>query len=119
MCICVCAHTCAHKYVCLWVHVYVHICVCVQACVCVRVCACTCVYVHVCVCVRAAWEVPQGGIQKGPPLPHSRLFWELPARGTGVQAETKFVMEPVEEMLSRQEGGGSTSLLGPYEHPHR
>ena len=96
-----------------------YVCVCRRVYVCVYVCAGTCVCVHVCVCVRAAWEVPQGGIQKGPPLPHSRLFWELPARGTGVQAETKFVMEPVEEMLSRQEGGGSTSLLGPYEHPHR
>ena len=111
MCICVCAHTCTfmHVYRCMCVCVHAHRCVCARACTCVHVF----VYVHVCVCVSAAWEVPQGGIQQGPPLPHSRFFWELPACGTSVQAEPRFVMDPVEEVLSWLEGGGSTSLLGP------
>ena len=43
-----------------------------SACMCVHVFVY--MYVHVCVCVSAAWEVPQGGIQWGPPLPHSRFF---------------------------------------------
>ena len=119
MCVhkCLCVLTCAHVYMCMCTHVHVHACLSVHVYVCVcahaQVCVCTCTCVHVCVCVSAAWEVPQGGIQQGPPLPHSRFFWELPACGTGVQAEPRFVMDPVEEVLSRLEGGGSTSLLGP------
>ena len=110
-----CAHMRACIYVYVHTHVHVHACLSVHVCVCVHThrCVHVFVYVHVCVCVSAAWEVPQGGIQQGPPLPHSRFFWELPACGTSVQAEPRFVMDPVEEVLSWLEGGGSTSLLGP------